>query len=409
MTTMAFHSQVPAESGTGGAQGRATIHSVAETRASYARVASQMQFIVTWFCGKPLPAQSAPRLMLSPMPHFVVTVLQLPAAMAATWLVVTHPVPFIVALPVTWLLTVNALRKLQVAHCHYAVHRAMSKSHRLNRAIHVVSSVLSLVQHFEAYWADHVRDHHSPKVFTTSVDPDAAFLLLLGFRPGMSLGELRRHLHRTLISPRFHFLFAKARFTTNFTDAPWPRRLLAVGWVTVLATVGVFVPWWAYLALMTPMLPLYHVSALLQFLSEHLWLLSGDEPPIDSEDYARRNLGRFPLELLPDRGLGGGAALRAWGRWFSRTLLIQLPTRFGVLVADLPAHDYHHLFEKEQRQAWTKSFYGRQHQIDSEMSRGMDTREFSSLTEAIDEVFRGLSEAPLLARNPSHLAANSDT
>src|SRR5438874_2352071 len=61
--------------------------------------------------------------------------------------------------------------------------------------------------------------HHGPDYGTES-DPDFAFLLLLGIRPGTPRRELWRCLFRTLASPRFHWLFLKSRLRSNFVSAP---------------------------------------------------------------------------------------------------------------------------------------------------------------------------------------------
>ncbi|MBP2705867.1 hypothetical protein JOL79_18820 [Microbispora sp. RL4-1S] len=360
-------------------------------RAEYAeRLPSVLQPLLTWITGKAAAGERPPRTVLPGALNTAASMAQWPLSVAATVaLLMWNPVAGTLLLPLTWLLGVNALRRLQVVIGHHAVHQEISESSRVNYWIQVVASGESFVHNWEDYFEDHVRGHHSRKVFTTATDPDAELLLHLGFTPGMEERRLWRVLARTIIGPRFHFIFLKARVRTNFVTAPWHRRFVGAAWLGALALVGVLVPWQVFvLAVLVPMFPLYHVSALLQFVSEHAWL-AGDRGPVrSSEEYAQRCWGRFSIEPLPARTLPPVARALGWTRWVLKTLLVQVPIRFGVLAGDLPVHDYHHLYPADHD--WTKAFWSRQNIIDHNDARGMGEREFCNLAEAIGEVFRGL-------------------
>lgn len=90
----------------------------------------------------------------------------------------------------------------------------------------------------------------------------------------LSREKLWRQLYWTLVSPRFHTLFLRMRLRVHFVSAPWYRRVLSGGYAVVvgvgLAYTGAWLPW--VVAWLIPIFPLYHVAALLQFVSEHRWL-----------------------------------------------------------------------------------------------------------------------------------------
>ena len=186
--------------------------------------------------------------------------------------------------------------------------------------------------------------HHSVDGIVTLDDPDVKFLISLGFIPGMAVEALWRHLHLTLVSPRFHFKFLSARLRANFVTAPLYRRVTAMIFVaTLLAIVGVNHAWvYLLIAYALPVTVLYNVSSLLQFLCEHSWLrvrLPGEGKKVH---LARLTTGRFCGEATPPKGLSTTKAIFQWTHWTCRMLLIHLPIRISVLVGDLPVHDYHH-------------------------------------------------------------------
>lgn len=367
--------------------------SASELRQQYAeRFPAWTQQCITRISGKPASGQQAPRSVLGPWGNTAVTIGQWPASVALGCVgYAVSPVLGVLLTPVCWLLALNSLRRLQVVSAHHAVHREIAATHRANYLIQAVVSALSLVHNWEDYFADHVRGHHSRKVFTTAVDPDAAFLLRLGLQPGLPPAELAARLRRCVVSPRFHWLFLHARLHTNFVTAPWHRRLLALLSVAAAGSVFAVVPWpVAVLVVVLPLFPLYHVSGLLQFVSEHDWLLTTG-PATGPEDYARRTRGRFCLLPLPDRAGPRGRRLGQWLGWTARVLVVVLPSRYGVLVGDLPAHDLHHLYPNDHD--WTRALWRRQRIIDEGDPRAMAEREYTSLGAAVDSVLVGMSRA----------------
>src|SRR5690606_17490729 len=85
-----------------------------------------------------------------------------------------------------------------------------------------------------------------------------------------------------------------------------------------------------------PLTVFYHIAALLQFLSEHLWLRVPQAGESRELFIARLTRGRFLGEGFPPGHLGGIRRVLAWTRWWARMLLVHLPARVAVLPGDLP-------------------------------------------------------------------------
>lgn len=173
---------------------------------------------------------------------------------------------------------------------------------------------------------------------------------------------------------------------------------MTLAWVTVVCVVvpvhfGVMA---AALALWLPLTVLYQISALLQFVTEHVWLV-GEAPGADARAYAERCHGRFCGERVPGTD-GTPSSVRLWMAWWGRTLFVHLPTRMAVLVGDLPALDWHHLVTALGHNAadWPQAIYERQRAIDNCLSTGMETRELWGIDAMVLHVLSCMSRAPTL-------------
>ncbi|MRH93299.1 hypothetical protein GFY24_38790 [Nocardia sp. SYP-A9097] len=364
----------------------------AELRHSYTqRFPAWMQPAITILTGKAAVGESLPPWVASPRRKSIQVIIQwLLATAVGLWLLSTHPLTGVLALPLLWLVQVNALRNFQVVVAHHAVHNELLAKKKHNYRLQVLVSTLSLTQHFEEYFETHVRGHHNGKRFTTENDPDSIFLVKLGFRPGESLATLRRRMRLAVVSPRFHAVFFAARLRTNFVTAPWHRKLVAAAYVGLLAVPALLVPWWVFmLAVLMPLVPLYHVAAFLQLLSEHAWTITSQSPT--RSEYAERTWGRFFLEPLPEPDRAGFARITGWTHWALRVALIHLPSRFAVVIGDMVGHDLHHLHPAYHD--WTTTLWTRQERIDTGNDpRGMSKREFTSLAEVLIHVLRRIAD-----------------
>lgn len=294
----------------------------------------------------------------------------------------------IIAIFYGWIFVVGAARKGLTTLAHYAVHRAFAKKQSTNRFIGEVLTTIFFVINFKQYEKDHVRLHHNSKTFTTKLDPDAAFMLELGFTPDKTPQQLWRNLYRNLYSPSFHGRFIKARFKQNFVTAPTYRIAMSVVWWTFIAAMAT--SGYALEILVAYLLPLsapYHVSALLQFVSEHEWLGDRGEIKPAFRAHSLFSWGRFIGPSLPSEDLNLMSKAIAWVRLVLETLFIHIPIRVAVLPGDLQQHDHHH--RKPMKGDWPNAAYDRMESVIEDDSE-VKYRHFWSLREAIDHVFNRL-------------------
>lgn len=209
----------------------------------------------------------------TPWWHLVTMLISLAGSVTASIVIATGPWRFWPYLLLSWMLTVHSCRKAQLVICHYAVHANMTGHKWSDRLLVELLSTLLCIQHFKGYYRDHVQVHHG-LALATLADADLQFLLVLGFRPGMSRQALWRCLYWTMVSPRFHMLFVWMRLRVNFLAAPLYRRAMSGGYIAVVMAGLYHTQGWLPFAVawLIPLFPLYHVAALLQFVSEHRWL-----------------------------------------------------------------------------------------------------------------------------------------
>ncbi|HTQ13155.1 MAG TPA: fatty acid desaturase [Rhizomicrobium sp.] len=329
---------------------------------------------------------------------FLLYALLMAASHSLLWALASLP-----AMPVLLIAVTGRFRTQQVTFAHHAVHHAVSKRWRKsNRWLAHITTAISLSQNPDEYRHDHVKIHHCKPKFTTEEDPDAAFLHQLGFRPGLGKRELYVLLAKTIVSPSYHLTFLNARFRSSLiTCSPMHRRFV-LAWMAILAVTAMSMPFWVFaLSILAPLFPLYHISALLQFLTEHKWRVTKTGPS-DSDDYASRCVGRFCLVTPPPRGLTGRQAAAAWAVWAIR-MIPPLMFRLGVLVGDMPVHDHHHLVgylsmeggSRHELENWTIAVFERQRAINSGASLGLEERETYDVKSQLEWVFEGFGHAAM--------------
>jgi hypothetical protein len=186
-----------------------------------------------------------------------------------------------------------------------------------------------------------------------------------------------RKFRQTLVSPQFHWFFLESRLKANFVDAPLYRRLMSIVFSSIaIAIVTLTHSWTTFLvAWVFPLTFLYHISALCQICSEHLWGATGS---IESKSH-----GRFCGEVPPV-----GGSFKAWIGWTLRMLFYHLPVRIAVLSdPEICPHDHHHQYPKDD-QDWANTIYNRQQEVDT----GAEYREYWGLHNAIKAVFQNLAQ-----------------
>lgn len=360
-------------------------------------LASVVEQVTSITTGKPLPGQKR-LLQFPPLVAFLLSLIALTSLIGLNIAALTQlpsvPWPWYPAFAVfeyfTLIATTGRFRSLQVGYAHAAIHGMMS--HRwpfMNRVVEVVALAVSLGLNPQQYKHEHIKGgHHKRRVFATKNDADADFLYRFGFRPGMSVKALWQNLWLTIFSPAFHVTFAESRMKSALIFSDETHRKAVLVWIMFIVLMIMLLPWWAVVvAIIVPLGPLLHISSLLQFLTEHRWMIS-EAAPTDMQQYADRCCGRFCGEALP----------KAWGKrcgWFLRMLLVHLPTRIGILVGDLPAHDAHHLAGplKVSPLKWRDAIFERENEILRGDQFKMASRENWGLKAQIDWVFEGLSTA----------------
>ncbi|WP_254564990.1 hypothetical protein [Oscillatoria sp. HE19RPO] len=166
-------------------------HETAQVREKLARLGLSwpkplyhvLQEFLTWLTGKPYWGQQ-PLLHQTPWTHLATACLSLFGGAGVAWAIASSSPLYWVFLPIPWLFVVGAARKLQTNISHQSVHFNFSRNKIADRILCEIISTLLLTQDFEAYRRNHIKDHHG-KNFATTEDPDAVFLLELGFSPGM--------------------------------------------------------------------------------------------------------------------------------------------------------------------------------------------------------------------------------
>jgi hypothetical protein len=278
-----------------------------------------------------------------------------------------------IARVVGWIFTIGGARAVQTTLLHDAVHRYAVARRRADRVRYTVlgelASIVLFTQPFLLYVKDHLK-HHDDDVFATLDDPDAALLVIeLKMLPGTTSEVLRRRLMRMLVSPRFHWALIKARLSSTLGKAPIVRRLATlIFWIPVLGLIGNHNAWLTFvIAWVLPIVFGLQAAALLQFASEHRWLLERDEVTRQVR-LARLTSARMCGDPPPPRNLKGLRRVIAWAKWWARFLFVHTLFRIMVLPFDLVHHDLHHshAIERARRTpgsptwlSWQNSTYSR--------------------------------------------------
>ena len=295
---------------------------------------------------------------------------------------------FALMLPIGWLLTVSGARRAQIEIYHHCVHGNFCRVKWIDRLIGETISLLLVIQSWNEYRHDHVTIHHSHQLATLD-DPDLKFLIMLGFRPKRDRLESWRRLFSVLFSFRLDAYFLYFRLRSNLWSPPAYRKLLTlIVQGSLLFVVNILGLWTQYLvAWIFPLTLLYHRSALLQFISEHHWMLVRQPQEKMRVYLARLTSARFMGSAPPT-----SRSVRAWIIWW-----MQVPwhlfTRFFVIVGDMPNHDWHHI---HARGDWPNSSWERLAEVESGARFSEHYTEIWGLLHSIDLLFISLETLPEL-------------
>lgn len=325
-----------------------------DPRESFRDFPRWVQPILTWVSGKPL-AHSHPRVTVSPVAAIAIDLCKYAVGVAGAALVWLAGGMWWFTLPVFWILTVNATRSL-TSDAHYAGHASVTGRAGFDKALGEILSLLAFAINMEDYARPHNTGHHGRFGIGTIADPDIGLIRIVGWEMGRSLRYYWLRWLLSLVSPRYHLIYFYLRLKSTFVTAPYWRTALA--WTMWPGLIGLAVGqgWLGTLivALLVPVVPLYAISAALQFPSEHKWLALQHQGEARKDYLLRVSHGRFFL-LPAAQGVVG------WGRW----LLGMAPMLFQrcfVCPSILPVHDYHH--RNAGCRTWPMEHWHRQAEID---------------------------------------------
>ena len=348
--------------------------------------------LLTWITGKPVAGQQP--LFGSPWSQVATAVLTLAAGFGGAVFALSQGPFFWLLLPLCWMLTTGAARKMQVMIIHHCTHLTFSRSRFVNRAVAETLSTLILAQDFTTYQTDHVTKHHGSD-FATMDDPDVVTLTkLLQIEPGMSKAELWRKLWKGVFSPRLHFVFIAFRLRTNFWSCPNYRKLCSAVYLTGLVTLIALTGQWNTLvwAWVFPLVVPYQASAVLQFCSRHYWLQHKELGETSRQYIARLTVGRFSGEAAPSSEIPKAKAVWAWSAWTVKMLTYHLFWRVFVVVNSLPEHDWHH--RRPASKEWAVGPYARQQDIEAGHPGWPPYEEVWGFLRSIDLAFEIFSRLP---------------
>lgn len=259
-----------------------------------------------------------------------------------------------------WVITVGGGRGLQTSISHFAVHSKFTGNKKVDMMIAEIISVVLFIMNAPAYFKLHCIDHHSPSIVATKKDGDVEFIVLLGFNTGMTVQELREHFWKVIFSPKFHWIFFKARAVSNFVKANTKRIIAAAAyWLLVLGLVVVSGNLITFsLVWVVPVIFLYQISALCQFLTEHYWLIGSENSTVDhltKQEQKERAKMITPTRFFGDILLPGASG---WQKavWLLRLFFIHLPLRIFVVPSScLVWHSHHHA---EYKVDWPNETFG---------------------------------------------------
>jgi fatty acid desaturase len=363
------------------------VTAVDDIRATYLRFPAWTQHFWTWQTGKALPGQK-PLLRHTWASYLAVTLTLFFAGLAVSTSAVAVMFPlWYLALLAGWVLTVAGERTFVLVIAHQALHRRFSGRPGLDRFWGETVTVLSVFHTFADFKEEHFDNHHRREIFATEADPPVQFLLDLGFRPGLSRGQLWRRAWLVFLSPVFYWRGARGRFGSNLRSGTL-RRVCFAAWLGWWLSLPFWLPHGLLalvLAFVLPVILFAQLSALLDRLGEHEWLAPRN-PEFGRRFYTAANTAaRFCGTAVPARALPAGERYAAWARWTVATLCYHIPARLLVVVGDLPNHDYHHRYPATPE--WTTAAYARQHDIDSG-PEGPPYEEVWGMGAAIDRLFR---------------------
>ncbi|MHB0920417.1 MAG: hypothetical protein ACYC22_05595 [Thiomonas delicata] len=367
-----------------------------DIRASFLRFPAWSQNFWTWLTGKALPGQQ-PLFVHAWWSYLLVTLsLYVGGVAVSAWAWLARPEAWWPLLILAgWIMTVNGARTIFLVILHQCVHKQLSGNRMLDQHIGEVAAILVMNQSYGQFKHAHFVVHHNHRTFATIEDPPVSRMVSLGIRPGMSKRQLWQRSLQVMVSPLFHAQTFWSRIRSNLTSPNTFQTVVLVLFVAALAFAHVLLPGGVLtmaIAFWIPLIVFVQISALLDHLGEHGWLMPADLTLPTRYRHADQSWARFNGCVVPPKGLPPARAVHAWVAWTLQMLFYHLPVRLLVVVGDLPNHDFHHRHPGSRD--WMIAAYARQRDIDSATVADPEYLEFWGLGRAVDHVLDGISKAP---------------
>ncbi|WP_346100191.1 fatty acid desaturase [Streptomyces olivaceiscleroticus] len=362
-----------------------------DPRETMRRLPRLLQYPATLFTGKALPGQASPGW--TPGFHLGTATVSVVLGTLISALALTLGHGLLVLLPVGWAVTLHGMRNLRMMIYHQCSHRNMYRRRRLDRAIgHAISSLL-VIQNFQRYSREHVRDHHAAQHMTLKDPTVQAFLVSLQMHPGMTRRQMWRRLLLKLVSPRFHFHFTVSRVRSFWSESARSEKVSALLLYGTAVTASVLTGAWPALLVVwfVPLFPLFQVSNTLRLCVKHTFPVPGIETRHGRAYFSSLTNAIFIGDALPSPDLPLARRAGAWARWTLRLVFLHAPSRYLVLTGDTVVHDFHHRYPAAPQ--WADYLFARQQDIDAGHQGWPPYHEVWGLIPAISYVFDSLSAA----------------
>jgi hypothetical protein len=168
-------------------------------RESMRRMLGALQMPLTFLTGKPYRGQR--QLRFTPTAHLVTATASLLCGMGVSGFAVARSGWFLLFLLPGWAMTLHAMRNLRMMIYHQCAHRNMWAARGPDLILGRIVAGLLMVQDFDRYSSEHVRDHHAVHHMTLRDPTVQAFLVGLELRPGMPRQQMWGVLLGKLSSP----------------------------------------------------------------------------------------------------------------------------------------------------------------------------------------------------------------
>jgi hypothetical protein len=354
----------------------------------------------TWLTGKPEQGQAA-LVTMTPASYATCSVLTYVAGLGlGVGSFRLDGLAFAVVLTLGWIMTVNGARRMISTIAHQCIHGRFSGNGDRDQRVAQWFAFLTLTQSAMDYRREHFGLHHRADVFATAADPAARFLGDAGLAPPKSVAGLWLALLIAIVSPRFHAVFFAARIRSLMeSQSRWRWLCTVMVWSGLIGLIC----WMcsvraAFFGLIVPVVVLYQISVLLEFISEHAWFVERGVLAQPKYVHATHSWGRFCGRSVPCRR-GDSVVMYAlrWMVWVLEHALYHLPVRLTVLPGDLPQHDFHHRNPGTMR--WPNATYAREDDVKEGDPRWPPYSEFWGLHNAIAHVFAGIAAAQAYPKN----------